>query len=100
MFLTRILIIPVWDVNLPDMKKTIISSKGQIVIPADFSNQDKNEADQAYNIERVDKGEYRLVVAEPLKNLRLIDTLLTCPVKAWFVPIESECSSQRGCSPL
>ncbi len=96
MFLTRILIIPVWDVNLPDMKKTIISSKGQIVIPADFSNQDKNEADQAYDIERVDRGEYHLVVAESPKNLRLIDTLLACPVKAWFVPIESESTDTVG----
>ena len=70
--------------------KTIISSKGQIVIPADFRNQDKIEAGQAFDIERLDRGEYRLVVSEPPKNHGLIDTLLACPVKGWFVPIESE----------
>ena len=70
--------------------KTIISSKGQIVIPADFRNQDKIEPGQAFDIERVDKGEYRLVVTDPPKNQGLVDTLLACPVKDWFVPIESE----------
>lgn len=70
--------------------KTIISSKGQIVIPADFRNQDKIEPGQAFDIERVEKGEYRLVVTDPPKNQGLVDTLLACPVKGWFVPIESE----------
>ncbi len=70
--------------------KTIISSKGQIVVPAVFRNQDKIEPGQAFDIERVDKGEYRLVVTDPPKNQGLVDTLLACPVKGWFVPIESE----------
>ena len=70
--------------------KTIISSKGQIVIPADFRNQDKIKAGQAFDIERLDKGEYRLIVSDPPKNQGLIDALLACPVKDWFVPIESE----------
>ena len=70
--------------------KTIISSKGQIVIPANFRNQDKIEAGQAFDIERLDRGEYRLVVTAPPKNQGLVDTLLACPVKGWFVPIESE----------
>lgn len=47
-------------------------------------------AGQAFDIERVDKGEYRLVVAEPPRNQGLIDTLLACPVKGWFTPVESE----------
>ena len=70
--------------------KTIISSKGQIVIPANFRNQDKIEAGQAFDIERLDRGEYRLAVTAPPKNQGLVDTLLACPVKGWFVPIESE----------
>ena len=70
--------------------KTIISSKGQIVIPANFRNQDKIEAGQAFDIERLDRGEYRLAVIAPPKNQGLVDTLLACPVKGWFVPIESE----------
>ncbi len=70
--------------------KTVISSKGQIVIAADIRNLDKIETGQAFDIERVKKGEYRLVVAEHPKNQGLIDTLLACPVKGWFMPIESE----------
>ena len=59
--------------------KTVISSKGQIVIPAEFRNQDKIEPGQAFDIERVDKGKYRLVVAAP-KNQGLVNTLprLSC----------------------
>lgn len=70
--------------------KTIISSKGQIVIPADFRNQDKIEAGQAFDIERLGRGEYRLVVSDLPKNQGLVDTLLACPVKGWFVSIKSE----------
>ena len=75
--------------------KTVISSKGQIVIPAEFRNQDKIEPGQAFDIERVDKGKYRLVVAAP-KNQGLVNTLLACPVKGWFAPIESESSDSLG----
>ncbi len=69
---------------------TIVSSKGQIIIPAKFRRQDKIEAGQTFNIERVDKGKYRLTVTAPPKNQGLVETLLTCPVKGWFAPIESE----------
>ena len=70
--------------------KTTISSKGQIVIPAEFRKQDKIEAGQAFDIDRVDSGEYRLLATDPTKNQGLVDTLLSCPVKGWFAPIDSE----------
>ncbi|MDE0144752.1 MAG: hypothetical protein OXI53_12245 [Nitrospira sp.] len=38
-------------------------------------------------MERVEKGKYRLTAT---KNQGLVDTLLACPVKGWFTPIESE----------
>ena len=79
--------------------KTIISSKGQVVIPADFRNQDKIEAGQAFDIERLDRGEYRLVIAEPPKNQGLVDTLLACPSRGWFVPIESESTDSLEAPP-
>ena len=75
--------------------KTVISSKGQIVIPAEFRNQDKIGPGQVFDIERVDKGKYRLVVAAP-KNQGLVNTLLACPVKGWFAPIESESTDSLG----
>ncbi len=68
--------------------KTVISSKGQIVIPTDFRHQDKIEAGQVFDIERLNSGEYRLISTEPPKNQELVDTLLACPVKGWFMPIE------------
>lgn len=76
--------------------KTVLSTRGQIVIPAEFRHQDKLEPGQSFAIERVDRGEYRLVVADPPKNLGLVDTLLACPEKGWFAPIESESTDSLG----
>ena len=76
--------------------KTVISSKGQIVIPAEFRNRDRIEPGQAFDIERVNTGEYRLSVADLPKNQGLVNTLLACPVKGWFVPIESESTDSLG----
>ena len=78
--------------------KTVISTKGQIVIPVEFRNQDKIEPGQAFDIERVDRGEYRLVAAGP-DNRGLVNILLACPVKGWFAPIESESTDSLGSQP-
>ena len=40
--------------------------------------------------ERIDRGEYRLVRRQPRPNEGLVDWLLACPQKGFFVPIESE----------
>ena len=79
--------------------KTVLSTKGQIVIPAEFRHRDKLEPGQSFEIERVDEGEYRLVVADPPKNNGLVDTILSCPEKGWFVPIESESTDALGSPP-
>ncbi len=75
--------------------KVVISSKGQIVIPAEYRNQDKIEPGRAFDIERVQRGEYRLVAASP-DNQGLVNILLGCPVKGWFAPIESESTDTLG----
>ncbi len=69
---------------------TSISSKGQIVLPAEIRRQDGIEPGQRFNIERVDRGEYRLMLCAPPSNEGLVDWLLACPGKGFFVPIESE----------
>ena len=79
--------------------KTIISTKGQIVIPVELRKHDNIQPGQAFEIERVDRGEYHLVLAEPPKNQGLVDTLLACPVKGWFVSIESESTDSLDLSP-
>jgi AbrB family looped-hinge helix DNA binding protein len=69
---------------------TRVSSKGQIVLPAEIRQQDGIEAGQQFDVERIDRGEYRLIRREPAPNEGLVDWLLACPEKGYFVPIESE----------
>lgn len=69
--------------------KTSVSTKGQIVIPAELRQQDGIEPGQEFEIERIDRGEYRLVRLSSSKNVGLLDWLLACPEKGYFVPIES-----------
>ncbi len=69
---------------------TTISTKGQIILPAEIRQQDGIEPGQEFEIERIDRGEYRLVRRQPCANEGLVDWLLACPQKGFFVPIESE----------
>ena len=69
---------------------TTVSSKGQIVLPADLRRDDGIQAGQEFDIERIERGEYRLVRRDPGPNEGLVDWLLACPAKDFFVPIESE----------
>ncbi len=70
--------------------KTTVSSKGQLVLPVEIRRQDQIEAGHEFEIERLDRGEYRLVLVTPPRNQGLLDWLLSCPEKGFFVPIESE----------
>ncbi|HXV61346.1 MAG TPA: AbrB/MazE/SpoVT family DNA-binding domain-containing protein [Vicinamibacteria bacterium] len=69
--------------------KTTVSTKGQIVLPAEIREQDEIEPGQEFEIERIDRGEYRLKRKAP-SNTGLLDWLLACPEKGFFVSIESE----------
>ncbi|MBM2811816.1 MAG: Transcriptional regulator/antitoxin, MazE [Chloroflexi bacterium] len=70
--------------------KTVVSTKGQIILPAEIRRRDGVEPGQQFEVERVARGEYRLVRREPAPNEGLVDWLLACPEKEYFVPIESE----------
>jgi AbrB family looped-hinge helix DNA binding protein len=70
--------------------KTTVSSKGQVVLPAELRQLDGIEAGQEFDVERVDRGDYRLVRRRARPNEGVVDWLLTCPEKDYFVPIESE----------
>jgi len=70
--------------------RTIISSKGQIVLPAELRQMDRVEPGQEFDIERLDRGDYRLVRRAPPQNEGAIDWLLACPQKGFFVAIDSE----------
>jgi AbrB family looped-hinge helix DNA binding protein len=69
---------------------TRISSKGQIVLPAELRERDQIEAGEQFEVERIDRGEYRLKRKEPPRNQGMVDWLLACPTKGYFVPVESE----------
>ena len=69
--------------------RTTVSSKGQVVLPAELRQRDRIEPGDEFDIERLDRGEYRLRRRAP-SNEGLVDWLLACPEKDYFVPIESE----------
>jgi AbrB family looped-hinge helix DNA binding protein len=70
--------------------KTTVSTKGQLILPAEIRRRDRIEPGQEFDVERIGRGEYRLVRRQPPPNEGLVDWLLACPEKGYFVPIESE----------
>lgn len=75
--------------------KTTVSTKGRIVLPAEIRQQDGIEPGQELEIERINRGKYRLVRPSLPRNQGLLDWLLACPEKGFFVPIESESTNTR-----
>jgi hypothetical protein len=69
---------------------TRISSKGEVPLPLELRRRDQIEPGQQFEIERVRSGEYRLVRIWPPANQGLVDWLLECPEKGFFVPVASE----------
>ena len=59
--------------------KATISSKGQIVLPAEFRQMDRIEPGQEFEVERLDRGDYRLVRRVAPRNEGALDWLLACP---------------------
>ena len=66
--------------------ETTVSSKGQIVLPAEIRRQDDVRPGQKFEVERVERGEYRLRRKAPHRNDGLVALLLACPVRGWFEP--------------
>ena len=78
--------------------RTRVSSKGQIVLPAELRRQDGVEAGQEFEVERVERGEYRLVRRASRANEGVVDWLLACPDKGFFTPLPSESTISAGTS--
>ena len=70
--------------------KTVVSSKGQIVLPAELRKRDGIHSGQPFEIERLDTGQYLLTRQPVPDNTGLVDWLLNCPEKGWFQPVPSE----------
>lgn len=55
---------------------------------------DRVEPGQEFDVERLDRGDYRLTRRAAARNEGVIDWLLACPRKDFFVPIESESTDE------
>lgn len=51
---------------------------------------DDVEPGQEFAVERLDRGDYRLVRRTARQNNGVVDWLLACPEKDFFTPIDSE----------
>ena len=65
---------------------TTVSSKGQVVLPAEIRRQDGIKPGQQFEVERIERGEYRFK-RKRRRNEGLVKLLLACPVKGWFKPL-------------
>src|SRR5438874_3476142 len=68
---------------------TVVSSKGQIVLPAKLRERDRIVPGQRFEIERVEAGRYLLKRQAEGDNAGLVDWLLSCPEKGWFEAVAS-----------
>jgi AbrB family looped-hinge helix DNA binding protein len=73
--------------------RTTLSSKGQIVLPAEIRELDRIRPGQQFQVERLEPGKYVLQKV-PEAGVDLVDWLLACPVKDWFQPIPSEMTDE------
>jgi AbrB family looped-hinge helix DNA binding protein len=69
---------------------TTISSKGQIVVPAELRRRDGIAPGQKFEIQRIGCGDYRLLRHPPRRNEGLVNWLLACPVKGFFMSVDSD----------
>jgi AbrB family looped-hinge helix DNA binding protein len=69
--------------------RTTVSTKGQIVLPAELRQRDGIHPGQEFEVERLGVDEYRLTRVAA-SNEGLVDWLLACPQKGYFVAIDSE----------
>jgi hypothetical protein len=60
------------------------------VLPGELRHQDRIEAGDEFEVDRLDRGESKLVRRTRRRNEGLVEWLLACPEKGFFVPIESE----------
>jgi AbrB family looped-hinge helix DNA binding protein len=68
--------------------RTTVSTKGQIILPAEIRREDDIKSGQEFEIERIDRGEYLLKRRTKPRNRGLIKLLLSCPEKDWFQPLD------------
>lgn len=76
--------------------KIFVSTRGRVALPAALRVQDDIKPGQVFAIDRIERGTYRLIRLE--SRSKVVDWLLSCPDKGYFVPIES--MSTNSCDPV
>jgi len=76
--------------------KTIVSTKGQIVLPAELRRQDRIAPGEEFDVERVDVGQYLLKKCNTRGQVGVIDWLRACPEGGWFRPLPSDSTDSLG----
>jgi len=66
---------------------TTVSSKGQIVLPAQYRQEDDIRPGEEFDVQRVEPGSY-LLKRRARRNEGVVKHLLECPVKGWFQPMD------------
>jgi bifunctional DNA-binding transcriptional regulator/antitoxin component of YhaV-PrlF toxin-antitoxin module len=69
---------------------TVVSTKGQIVLPAEFRKEDRILPGQQFSMERLEAGVYVLKKIAPAPNEGFVRWLQSCPEPDWFQNIPSE----------
>jgi AbrB family looped-hinge helix DNA binding protein len=73
---------------------TTVSSKGQIVLPAEMRQRDQILPGQQFEIERIESGQYLLKRLPAGDSTGVVKWLRACPAHDWFqsIPSESTCA--------
>jgi bifunctional DNA-binding transcriptional regulator/antitoxin component of YhaV-PrlF toxin-antitoxin module len=69
---------------------TVVSTKGQVVLPAEFGREDRIRPGQQFSMERLEEGVYVLKRITPPQNEGFVQWLQSCPESDWFQSIPSE----------
>lgn len=72
---------------------TVVSSRGQIALPAELRQQDRILPGQQFDIKRLETGQYLLKRRVDQESKGMVDWLLACPEKDWFEPIPSQATN-------
>jgi len=62
---------------------------------AKFRQMDRVESGRVVDVERLDRGDYRIVRRATPQNEGTIDWLVACPQKDFFLPIDLESTDSR-----
>ena len=69
---------------------TVLSSKGQVVLPVELRRQDHLHGGESFSVRRLGHGKYQLTRQARPKGSRLLSWLQSCPSPGYFQPIPSE----------